>query len=84
MAQKLPEEVWREVMEYVHPIPYSELTRNGGGVSREFYWILKNSVTTIRLYHPVVPLCGLVWLASRDSNFSRIKCVEGEHSSPFH
>ena len=78
----LPEDVWREVLECTHPSDYSTLTRQAAGVCREFYWLLKNSVTTIRVHRPVVPLCGLVWLHSRDSRFSRIKCVEGEHTLP--
>ena len=72
----LPDDVWREVLEYVDPDEYSVLARRVGGVSREFYWLLKNSLTTIRVHRPVVPLCGVVWLHSRDTHFSCIKCVE--------
>ena len=60
------------------PDEYSVLARQAAGVSREFYWLLKNSLTTMRVYRPVVPLCGVVWLHSRDTHFSRIKCVKGE------
>ena len=75
----LPVEIWRNVLEYVDPDEYSVLARAEAGVSREFYWLLKNSLTTMRVHNSVVPLCGVVWLHSRDTYFSRIKCVEGDH-----
>ena len=78
LSRMLPENVWREVLEYANPEEYAALARQATGVSREFYWLLKNSVTTIRIHRPIVPLCGLVWLHSRDRHFSSIKCVEGE------
>ena len=78
VSRVLPEEVWRGVLGYADPDEYYALTRHAAGVSREFYWLLKNSLTTFRVHRPVVPLCGLVWLHSRDTHFSRIKCVEGE------
>mgnify|MGYP001069737295 CR=1 FL=1 len=76
VSRVLPEEVWRGVLGYADPDEYYALTRHAAGVSREFYWLLKNSLTTFRVHRPVVPLCGLVWLHSRDTHFSRIKCVE--------
>ena len=85
MTLRLPAEVWREVLYYVTPHEYTALSRSASraGVSREFYWLLKNSQTTFRVHRPVVPLCGLVWLHSRDVCFSRIKRVEGECMSHF-
>ena len=80
LSRMLPEDVWHEVLQYVDPGEYAALARHAAGVSREFYWLLKNSLTTICVHGPVVPLCGLAWLHSRDAHFSRIKCVEGELS----
>ena len=74
----LPECIWLEVLENVDPDEYYALARECAGVSREFYWLLKNSLTTIRVHRPVIPLCGVVWLHSRDKHFSRIKYLEGE------
>ena len=84
LSLMIPAETWRQVLGFVGPDEYSALARNAVCVSREFYWLLKNSVTTIRVHRPVVPLCGLVWLHSRDTRFSCIKYVEGKcvcHSS---
>ena len=72
----LPADVWREVLEYADSVEYTSLTRVSAGVSKEFYWLLKNSLSTIRVHHPVSPLYGLVWLQSRDRFFSRVKRVE--------
>lgn len=83
MSLLLPLDVWREVLEFVDPVQYSALARKESGVSREFYWLLKNSLSTLRIHHPVTPLCGVVWLESRDCSFSRIKRVEGERVRPF-
>ena len=77
MTWLLPAEVWCGVLEYVDPVEYATLARKYCGISGEFYWFLKNSLTTLRVYHQVTPLCGLVWLSSRDRHFSRIKYVEG-------
>ena len=82
LSRMLPEDVWHEVLECANPDEYAVLARQSAGVSREFYWLLKNSVTTIRIHRPVVSLCGLVWLQSRDTHFSSIKCVEGEWLPP--
>ena len=78
LSRILPEDIWKMVLECVDPKEYFALTRQAAGVSREFYWLLKNSVITIRVHRPVVPLCGVVWLHSRDRHFSHIKNVEGE------
>ena len=81
LSLMLPDDVWRDVLEYVDPFEYCVLARRAAGVSREFYWLLKNSLTTIRVHRPVTPLCGVVWLHSRDKYFSFIRCVEGEDLS---
>ena len=78
----LPADVWREVLEYADSVEYTSLTRVSAGVSKEFYWLLKNSLSTIRVHHPVSPLYGLVWLQSRDRFFSRVKRVEGVSLPP--
>lgn len=79
MSLRLPADVWRHVLANVDPDSYAILARRNCGVSREFYWFLKNSLSTIRVFHPVAPLCGLVWLQSRDQYFSRVKRVEGDY-----
>ena len=76
MTLKLPAELWQKVLEHADPVEYKTLTRSWAGVSRELYWFLKNSISTIRVHQYVGSLCGLVWLHSRDSQFSCIKCVE--------
>ena len=79
----LPADLWLDILVHVDPVEYVSIARAFFGVSREFYWLLKNSLTTVRVHHPVGPLSGLVWFRSRDAPVSRcIKCVEGADSPP--
>ena len=78
MSLVLPEEVWRTLLGFADCESYRGfvLSSEKGGVSREFYFHLKNSPVQVRLHHPPVPLCGLVWLYSRMHQCARVKCLE--------
>ena len=76
MTLSLPEDSWRDVLGFVCPAEYQHLARKALGVSREFYWLLKNSLSCIRLCRPPGPLCGLVWLHTRETWCAPVKTVE--------
>ena len=75
MALSLPDEVWKMVLGYVDPAEYQTLTTKDCGVSREFYWMLKNSVRCLHLSSPPHALLSLVWMRTREEFCAPVKCV---------
>ena len=77
LLQFLPEDVWKLVLGYCERSVYRDLVVDlGGGVSREFYHLAKNSLVVQRLHHPPTLLCGLVWMQSRESHCVLTKSME--------
>ena len=73
MLESLPEEVWRLVLGFADPAAYQTFSRRAMGVSREFYYLQKNSVVSVHLFHPPTLLNGMMWFLSRANNCAPIE-----------
>ena len=78
VTRRVPEDIWKVVLGYTDPELYCQITRraSAAGISREFYYLLKNSMVHLRFVHPPSPLCGEVWLHSRDPACAPVKSLE--------
>lgn len=77
----LPENIWGQVLSFADYQSMSQChaAEEFGSVwvSREWYYLLKNSVRVLPLLHAPTPLCGLVWVHSRCAFWASTSTIEG-------
>ena len=77
MLWVLPLEVWQQVLGFCPFDEYARLTA-GGITSREFYYLLKQSLLDLRFGTKLpAPAVGGLWMASRDvlATHVRVLCL---------
>ena len=80
----LPENIWGQVLSFADYQSMSQChaAEEFGSVwvSREWYYLLKNSVRVLPLLHAPTPLCGLVWVHSRCAFWASTSTIEASFS----